>query len=185
MSEFVRWLKRRATGGEALGYAILGFLISVTWVAFVMVVLVRLLGTGFLESSSAISKHANEPLFACLFFGIMFCISPVWVILEELFFRVYLLRLFTKHYSDSRDIVWGIAFSALVFGLAHLLFTFSFTVILIQGVGGVILGLVYLKTGGWQGKPRHGMFWSWLTHAAYNAVAFGIGFALSLSELHR
>ncbi|MFH1089775.1 MAG: CPBP family intramembrane glutamic endopeptidase [Candidatus Uhrbacteria bacterium] len=184
MKGFIGWLKCRATGVDALGYAILGFLISITWVVFVMVVLIRILGTGFLESSSTISKHANEPLFACLFFGIMFCASPFEVIFEEYLFRVYFFRRFTKRYKNPHDIVFGIAFGALVFGLAHLPFTFSFTVFLIQGVGGVILGLVYLKTGGWQGKPRHGMFWSWLTHATYNAVVFGTGFALSLSELH-
>lgn len=97
---------------------------------------------------------------------------------EEAAFRAmpFILCLETKKQRKKTAIllVW-IIFSGLLFGLVHYFGVMPISIakiIIGQGVGGLILGLIYLKFGGLAGKVRKPFLACSLFHWLYNIVMY-------------
>jgi membrane protease YdiL (CAAX protease family) len=96
-------------------------------------------------------------------------VIPV-VIIEEGAFRAPLT--ISAIYGWHRTTLVILVSSSIIFGLIH----GNVLNLLFQGVGGIILGLVYLKCGGMQGKYLKPMFVSTVTHICINGFIFAMIF---------
>jgi membrane protease YdiL (CAAX protease family) len=95
------------------------------------------------------------------------------VILEEVLFRLVPLGLARLFRASPRVMVLIAILSSIGFGLAH----GSWTSILIQGVSGLCLSLIYLKAGGLSGRVIRGFDWSCGAHLCFNALVFAVALA--------
>jgi hypothetical protein len=170
MNEFVRWLKCRATGIDALGYVFLGVVFSLVWALVMLIIKVNL--WGFTTNNQV----GDDPKKAFGFFIMLLFFAYPLALIEELLFRVVFWDVFIKVYGHPLDTVWGLIGNFLIFGFAHYPVHHSvFLCVFVQGTLGVVLSLIYLKTGGRQGKLGQGVFWSTLTHGSYNTILAGVG----------
>ncbi len=179
MNRFAKWLQRRATGTEALGYVFLGVVFSLTWSLLMSLVYVGLWGI------PVSNRTSDDPKQIVNFLVFVFIFAYLVAFIEELFFRIIFWDIFIKIYSHPHDIVWGLAGNLLIFGFAHYPVHHSiFFSIFVQGIVGAVFSLVYLKTGGQQGKSEYGVFWSTLTHGSCNTILAGVGLVAVLYMLH-
>lgn len=96
-------------------------------------------------------------------------VSAKYVLLEELTFRFPLAILAWLQYSLGSVLVFALVLS-IFFGLAH----GSPEHILLQGVSGFFLSLLFLKCGGLQGRPFKALACAFSAHWLYNASLFFI-----------
>ena len=84
---------------------------------------------------------------------ITFIITAVFIapLLEEFIYRFVPIKL-TRRFTDSKSVLWiVIILSSIIFGLRH----GSPYNILVQGIGGFILSLAFLKRGYWCSVTAH------------------------------
>ena len=107
----------------------------------------------------------EHPIF---FLGLLL---PLLAAIEELFFR-FPLVLFLCSDAPPRILLLLVLLLSIVFGRVH----GSWGNVLIQGVMGVVLCMVFLKCGGMQKKYGKAFLSSTFVHFTYNFVVFGLVF---------
>jgi len=117
------------------------------------------------ELKVAVAKATGAEILGTI--AIFFAYFIGVAIQEELLFRVLPLgfgRFITK---DPRVLLWMIVIpTSILFGFVH----GSVWNILIQGVGGMILCIVYLMCGGYQGKILKPFFMTSAIHCVYDTI---------------
>ncbi len=104
-------------------------------------------------------KNSNFPLFLLLS-----------AIVEEIIFRLLPLSLSVLFWGKSYKVFVIMILSAIVFGWLHN----GFEHIFIQGFSAVILGILFLKTGGFQMKFLKATFCCVIVHFSFNMICFCI-----------
>ena len=88
--------------------------------------------------------------------------------IEEVLFRLIPLYTAVKIFSKKSYLILGVAIiSSVIFGVLH----GSPWNILIQGEGGLLYSLLYLKSGGLQGNHNKAISASTFLHASFNIIA--------------
>jgi len=156
------WLRKEAQGKAALFWILAT--VKVNFV-YAFVALWVLISVGVIVPASP-----GVDDFLDIGFVALLLISLKYALFEELLFRFPLAILVWLQYSLGNLLVFALMFSIL-FGLAH----GSPENILIQGVFGFMLSLLFLKCGGLQGRPFKALACTFAAHWLYNASVFLIG----------
>jgi membrane protease YdiL (CAAX protease family) len=113
---------RQLLAGAAIGFSMLVAILALLWA---------------LSLYHVQANHWTDQLHSFLFD------SYISGMLEELAFRVILLRLFSRSFGP----LWGLTLSSLLFGVAHLSHATLLQAFEVAFNGGLILGLLYMVTG--------------------------------------
>lgn len=149
------WLQKEAQGKSALVWTFAIVKINLIY-SFAALWVLPHMGIIVPEVPGA-EKFATDDV------ALILAMTP-YVLLEELMFRFPLVILVWLQYSLRSVLMFALIFSIL-FGLAH----GSSEHILIQGVDGFLLSLLFLKCGGLQGRPFKALACSFTAHWLYNA----------------
>lgn len=144
-------IKRASTWQTKIGSVLLGFAVTFIWVTIVTELLKAV---GMWEPTTH-EVHNLTDFTRVILFGCF--IHPLW---EEAAFR-YAPLTFASLVPGDKAIWPVIIISATIFGLGHGSGSIS---ILVQGVMGVILSLVYLRSGYWAAVALHTL---WNLHTLF------------------
>ena len=154
MSVLLKWFQT-----EVHGWKWCTFLLLSVSVAFTLATLdASLFALADIEPSSVYTVDQSVYPAAVALYHI-----PTSALLEELEFRV---PLFVVGLLSIRLVPLAFLASVIVFGCVH----GDITNILLQGVVGLVLGVVFLKCGGLQKKPFKALASSTVVHALYNGL---------------
>lgn len=166
MTRLLKWLSDEAHGWQMVLLMIGGVALSLLY-CFTAVYLMKRMGVAPVNSSGG-----SEIEIMTWYFIPTIIIFAAY---EELWFR-YPLSLAVAGWGACKKIIVVAVISSVIFGFLHgksinLIFIHgSIQNIFLQGVGGIIFCLLYLKCGGLAGKWLKPLIVSTLTHAAYNGT---------------
>lgn len=151
--KLIEWLKKEVEGGQLLWFLAFCLIILLNYTMLAAIVATTIF-------KIKVSSSANPSIIRHVFFA-----SFALTAFEELFFRAPLALAAKIWTANFQRVIWlAIAYSA-IFALAH---TGGMTTFFFQGVGGLILSVIFLKCGGSQSKFIKPFTCSTLVHAFFN-----------------
>jgi membrane protease YdiL (CAAX protease family) len=154
----VHWLKKEACGWQ-LCFCILGCL--ALHIVYTIGILVAVF---LLKIQIPPTSGERIQIFTISFpFALFGC-----AIVEEAIFRLPLAIFVAKGWTVARVLIVAIVFSV-VFGVVH----GSIRHIFLQGMGGFMYSVLFLKAGGLQGENLKAIATTATTHFLYNAILVG------------
>lgn len=94
-------------------------------------------------------------------------------LIEEVVFRAIVLAPVLRHFHPDRRGVWplvaAVTLSSVTFGYFH----GEWVNIFIQGVNGMGLAIIFLKSGGWQKEFWKPLFVAWMAHLGFDLAVTG------------
>ena len=110
-----------------------------------------------------------------LIFVILAVILFVFAAIEEFVFRVIPYWIFrsVSSFSDIKTVIWYLVISSLIFAVPHFFFLSCYAG-LPQFFGGIILGIIFLKSADIWNNPWKGFFVSSCVHCVFNFVWFSV-----------
>lgn len=155
---FTRWLHREAKGTEPVQWILLVIVLNFLYAVFICKTLSRL---EMLPYSEPLGLTILSPSFPFVLFGL--------ALLEEIVFRLP-LALFISADESLRAILGFAIILSVSFGLAH----GYLTCVLMQGVVGLNLCLLFLKCGGLKGNYTKALLSSATAHFLFNLNVAGL-----------
>lgn len=163
------WLKKEARGKQVFLYIIGAVFLHLAWSLSALEIM------RWLNISIPLMGNSIAPIFTPTLPILIFVLA----LMEEVFFRLplaFVVRV--SRYFSVKSIGTALAlasafFLSILFGLCH----GSVYHIFLQGVGGFIYSILFLKCGGYQGKYLKPLMASTAVHFLFNMSVLGIAAA--------
>lgn len=153
MDKIEKWMENEWKWTEILG---LGAIIIISTLACCIIIgqIINLFG-GALQPRIPNNSELGFVMFA----------MAILVPIEELLFRLP-LALVVRFTRNPNKVIWWVIGLSIAFGLYH----GSTLNIPIQGMVGMVLSTVFLKTGGWNKKIIRPFLWTCIVHYTFNTL---------------
>lgn len=165
MNRLETWLDKEAMGWQAVRLTILCFIFNFIYSLTAILLIDYLVGMPDVLFERT-SKLANPSITD--FFIVLVIIGPV---MEELIFRfIPLYIILSPRSKDFNGVIIMATAASVIFGYLH----GGIAHIFIQGVGGFLLCLLFLKCGGYHRRYFKGFCASFSAHALLNLTVAGV-----------
>lgn len=170
-----RWLQKEAKGWSVLGWIIISVLLIFLYSAAVGLLIDRVVGSDSENEWNLLRAADKAPHIS--FWGVFVIIFMYFCFAsrEEILFRWLPFTIVCLEKFNFKTVITTAIISSVIFGYLH----GGFIHIFVQGIGGFIFCLLYLKCGGYHNRNIKAVFVSTSAHALYNVLLIALIIAIS------